>query len=157
MFKKCMAFLLSMVLLFSLAGTAFAADSGGSFVLAAMNANSTIISPVRVSYQSGQNIKQALANSGYSFVGLEQGFIYEIEGVSANFSLFYDGGAYELEVPVSNATALVIGATSVYSEIVLTLVKRMAEYSEMTNHVQNYPAAKEAYEAALKGIRSADS
>ena len=56
-----------------------AEEYAGSFVLVAMNANSTIVEPTRIQYKSGQTIQQALADSDIDFVGLENGFVYEIE------------------------------------------------------------------------------
>lgn len=64
MHKRVMALLLSLVLLLSAAMpvTAMAAEEyAGSFVLVAMNANSTIVEPTRIQYKSGQTIQQALA------------------------------------------------------------------------------------------------
>lgn len=97
MHKRVMALLLSLVLLLSAAMpvTAMAAEEyAGSFVLVAMNANSTIVEPTRIQYKSGQTIQQALADSDIDFVGLENGFVYEINGVSANYLLYYDKGGY---------------------------------------------------------------
>lgn len=37
----------------------------------------------------------------------------------------------------------------------IQLIIQMADYLDMTNHVQNYPAAANAYAAALKGLRTA--
>ena len=87
MHKRVMALLLSLVLLVSaiMPTTAMAAeDEGGSFVFVAMNANSTIVEPTRIQYKSGQTIQQALADSDIDFVGLENGFVYEINGVSCS-------------------------------------------------------------------------
>ena len=61
MHKRVMALLLSLVLLLSAAMpvTAMAAEEyAGSFVLVAMNANSTIVEPTRIQYKSGQTIQQ---------------------------------------------------------------------------------------------------
>ena len=60
MHKRVMALLLSLVLLLSAAMpvTAMAAEEyAGSFVLVAMNANSTIVEPTRIKYKSGQTIQ----------------------------------------------------------------------------------------------------
>ena len=57
MHKRVMALLLSLVLLLSAAMpvTAMAAEGyAGSFVLVAMNANSTIVEPTRIQYKSGK-------------------------------------------------------------------------------------------------------
>ena len=160
MHKRVMALLLSLVLLVSaiMPTTAMAAeDEGGSFVFVAMNANSTIVEPTRIQYKSGQTIQQALADSDIEFVGLEQGFIYEINGVSANYLLYYDKGGYKLDAPASSIKALCFHVSSTYSDDAIQLILQMADYLDMTNHVQNYPAAANAYAAALKGLRTANA
>lgn len=158
MHKRVMALLLSLVLLLSAAMpvTAMAAEGyAGSFVLVAMNANSTIVEPTRIQYKSGQTIQQALADSDIDFVGLENGFVYEINGVSANYLLYYDKGGYKLDAPASSVKALCFHVSSTYSDAAIQLIIQMADYLDMTNHVQNYPAAANAYAAALKGLRTA--
>lgn len=159
MHKRVMALLLSLVLLLSAAMPvpAMAAEEeyAGSFVFVAMNANSTIVEPTRIQYKSGQTIQQALADSDIEFVGLEQGFIYEINGVSANYLLYYDKGGYKLDAPASSIKALCVHVSSTYSDEAFQLILQMADYLDMTNHVQNYPAAANAYAAALKGLRTA--
>ena len=157
MHKRVMALLLSLVLLLSAAMpvTAMAAEGyAGSFVLVAMNANSTIVEPTRIQYKSGQTIQQALADSDIDFVGLENGFVYEINGVSANYLLYYDKGGYKLDAPASSVKAL-CHVSSTYSDAAIQLIIQMADYLDMTNHVQNYPAAANAYATALKGLRTA--
>lgn len=92
--KRVMALLFGLVLLAAaiIPVTAMAAEGeGGSFVFAAMNANSTIVEPTRIHYTAGQTIQEALADSDVEFVGLEQGFIYEVNGVSANYMIYYYG------------------------------------------------------------------
>ena len=159
MHKRVMALLLSLVLLLSAAMPvpAMAAEKeyAGSFVFVAMNANSTIVEPTRIQYKSGQTIQQALADSDIDFVGLENGFVYEINGVSANYLLYYDKGGYKLDAPASSVKALCFHVSSTYSDAAIQLIIQMADYLDMTNHVQNYPAAANAYAAALKGLRTA--
>lgn len=154
--KRITSLLLGVLLLLTMTVTAFAAEGqAGSFVFTAMNANSTIVEPTRVPYKAGQTIKEALADSDIAFVGLEQGFIYEINGVSANYQLYYDKGGYELDAQASSITALCFHVSSTYSADAIRLITSMADYLDMTNHVQNYPAAANAYAAALKGLRTA--
>ena len=152
--KKILAWLLCLSLLLSLAPAVSAAEED-RFVLTAATANSMIIEPEYISYKPGQSVKDALLASHHEFMGLEQGFIYAIDGVDAGFQLFYDGGEYDLTVPASSITALCIGVTSQYSEALLTLIQRMAEYRIMGN-VQNFPAAQTAYAAGLTAIRRGD-
>ena len=138
MHKRVMALLLSLVLLVSAimpTTTMAAEDEGGSFVFVAMNANSTIVEPTRIQYKSGQTIQQALADSDIEFVGLEQGFIYEINGVSANYLLYYDKGGYKLDAPASSIKALCFHVSSTYSDDAIQLILQMADNLDMTNHV----------------------
>ena len=155
--KRIVVLLLSVVLLFSLTGTAFAAEGDGSFVLVAVNANSAIVEPTRIPYKGGQTISEALADSDIEFVGLEQGFVYEIAGVSANFGLYYDNNGCDLNAAASGITAICFHVSGIYSGEAISLINRMADYLDMTNHVQNYPAAADAYANALKGLRTADA
>lgn len=150
--KKILALVLSLVLVFSVVTPAAAAQQG-SFVLTAVSANSVIIEPTYISYTSGQTIKEALLASDHSFVGLEQGFIYEVDGVTANFTLFYDGNGFDLDAEAADITALCIGVSSQYSEELLALICRMAEYRQMGN-VQQYSAAQQAYKSGLTAIRN---
>ena len=155
--KKKLALILSLVLLFFMLVPAVpaAAETQSSFVLTAANANSVIIEPVYIPYTSGQSVKEALLASDHSFVGLEQGFIYEVDGITANFIRFYDEGGYDLDVPAEDISALCIGVSSQYSEELLELILRMAEYRNMGN-VQHYPAAQDAYNLGLAAIRNGD-
>lgn len=158
--KRVMALLFGLVLLAAaiIPVTAMAAEGeGGSFVFAAMNANSTIVEPTRIHYTAGQTIQEALADSDVEFVGLEQGFIYEVNGVSANYMIYYDKGGYKLDAPASSIKAICIHVSSTYSDAAIQLILQMADYLDMTNHVQNYPAAANAYAAALKGLRTANA
>lgn len=142
---------------FGLAVSAFADTTDNSFVLTACNANSMIIEPVRIHYNSGETIKTALLNSGYEFAGLqEHGYIEAVEGVSASYVILYDGGGYDINNAASSITAMRIGVTEVSSAAVnnmLTMISAMADYNDMTNNVQNYPDAKTAYKNCLNAIR----
>lgn len=158
--KRVMALLLGLVLLAAaiIPVTAMAAEGeDGSFVFVAMNANSTIVEPTRIHYKTGQTIQEALSASDIEFVGLEQGFIYEVNGVSANYMIYYDKGGYKLDAQASSIKAICIHVSSTYSDAAIQLILQMADYLDMTNHVQNYPAAASAYAAALKGLRTANA
>lgn len=153
--KKILAWMLSLVLVFSMVVPAGAANTG-SFVLAAVNANSAIIEPERISYTAGQTVKEALMASGHEFVGIEQGFIYAVDGVDGNYHLFFDGNGYNLDEDASSISVLCIGVTSQYSEELLDLIAAMADYRDMGN-VQQYAPAKQAYKDGLTAIRNGDA
>lgn len=137
--------------------TAAAEETGGSFVLTVSTANSMVIEPERISYTSGQTIKEALLASGHTFTQLEeQDYIGAVDDVAGNYIILYDGGGYAVSAPASSITAMRIGVTSANKENqedMLNLVRRMAEYRYMENHVQNYPDAQEAYKLCLNALR----
>lgn len=128
-----------------------AAQSGGSFYLTASTAGQTLIEPVAVPYTAGQTIRDALRGSGYAFGGIDTAFITDIEGVAGNFTVYYDGGAYSLDAIASpeTVTAVVFSERERGFPALLDAVTELARFRERTDHVQNYPAAQQAYAAAL--------
>ena len=130
------------------------AQEDNIFSLTVCAGGEAIVGPMTVSYADGQTIRQALLASGIIFEGLEDGFyIYSIEGVGANYSLFYDNGGYDLDIPAENITALYItDKGDSYSPELLELTKRMMQFRIMTNNVDKYPEAQNAYNAALQGV-----
>ena len=120
--KKLLAFILSFIMVFSMAVPVSAAQEG-RFAFVAATANGIIIEPVYIKYTSGQTIQDALLSSGYRFTGLEQGFIYEINGVEANYSLFYDNNGHDLSKNADKIKAMCIGVTSKYSNELLNLIE----------------------------------
>ena len=130
------------------------AQENSSFCLTVCAEGEAIVEPMAVSYTDGQTVKQALLASGINFYGLEDGFfIYSVEGVSANYSIYYDNGGYDLDAPAAGITALLItDKADCYSPELLELTKRMMQFRLMTNNVDKYPAAQSAYNAALTGV-----
>lgn len=151
--------LLLTCLLLLAGGLPFAAagETACGFYLAAFTRNRTLIEPVRVTYTEGQSVQEALAASGYLFAGLEEGWISEIEGEAGSFYRYYDGLGYDLNVPANSITALYFTEAENGCEEALSLLAVMGAYRERTDHIQNYPAAKTAYENALDGLRAADA
>lgn len=96
--------------------------------------------------------------SGYAFGGIDTAFITDIEGVAGNFTVYYDGGAYSLDAIASpeTVTAVVFSERERGFPALLDAVTELARFRERTDHVQNYPAAQQAYAAALSGLRTAD-
>lgn len=153
--KRCMAVVLVLVLLAGLCPAAQGAASGGEFVLAAVTEDRVLIEPEFIRYQAGQTLRQALLDSGHSFEGLEQGFISAVDGTSGGYFIYYDGGAYALDVPASAATGLLITDREAgWSEALQKLLVRMGQYRRMTNGVQNDPDAKAAYASGLAALQS---
>ncbi len=155
-FRRTLALILCLALLCPVLPVS-AAGSGGRFYLTASTAGQTLIAPVAVSYTAGQTIRDALRSSGYRFTGIDSGFITAIEGVAGNFNVFYDGGAYDLDAPADGVTALLFTELENWSQALLDLTVALGQFNERTDHAQNYPAAKQAYEDALSGLRRADA
>ena len=156
--KRLTALLLCLVLVLSCVPASRAAGESGRFYLTAATAQKTLIEPVAISYTADQTVRQALLASDYSFEGIESGFVYAIEGEAGNFTCYYDGGGYQLDVPASSVTAIVFTEnTSGYMEGTAELAALMGRYREMDNHVQNYAPAAAAYQAGLTSLRGTAS
>lgn len=161
--NRILAAVLTVVMVFSgvqipaAADTQTGASQAGSFVLAAATAQKAVIEPVTVNYTAGQTVKDALKTSGYTFTGLDAGFITEIQGEVGNYSLFFSDGGYDLNASPESIAVVAFVEGELYSDNMVKLITRMAQYKEMTNHVQNYQKAKEAYSNALDGLGYADN
>ena len=152
--KRITAWLVCLVLLLSCVPVTRAAEEAGRFYLTAATEQQTLIEPVAIAYTADQTVRQALLASQYSFEGMENGFVYAIEGTAGNYTCYYDGGGYDLDVPASGITAIVFSENaSGYTEGTAELAALMGRYRERTDHVQNYAPAKAAYEAGLKSLR----
>lgn len=156
--KRHICLLLTCLLLvLVLTMTVSAEEVQNSFVLTVSTANSMVIEPERIPYTSGQTIKEALLASNHTFAQLEeQNYIGAVDDVAGNYVILYDGGGYDVNAQASSITAMRIGVTNVTKEnydAMLSLVRRMAEYRYMENHVQNYPDAQSAYKVCLNALR----
>lgn len=138
-------------------------SSGGSFYLTASTASNIIIEPIKVDYENGQTIAEAIMNSGHAFSGIESGFITAIDGIEGNYVIFYDCAdgsdecSYDLSAIAAPETITAIGfaEAEVGSREMIELIRLCGEYNCMDNGVRNYPDAITAYEAAIQELRSA--
>ena len=92
--RRILSMILAAVLLLGLFPTAMAAqtqEDGTYFVFAAASSTTLAAEPCRIYYTEGQTIREALAGSEHSFVGLD-GLITAVDGVSGNFSIYDDAG-----------------------------------------------------------------
>lgn len=153
--KKLLSMLLCLALLLCLAPAAFA-EGGGSFCFFAATTSQTLVGPVRISCSPGQTIQEALDASGYSFER-HGAFIDVIEGVEGSFLICYDEGGYDLSLPASSITAMIISENEGVHESHLDLLRYMVGYDEMTNHVQNYAPAAAAYQNAVSALRTGNA
>ena len=90
-FTRVLAGLLAVVMVLVCLPTAGAAQAG-QFVLAVVTQEQVLVEPETVSYGPGDTVRTALKNSGHSFEGIDTGFVFAIDGVEDNYSLFYDEG-----------------------------------------------------------------
>ena len=75
-----------------------------------------------------------------------------MEGVSGNYTVFYDSNGYDLSVPADSITAMCITeAWESYSADLITLIVRLGQFNEMADGLQVYAASE--YSAALKGVQ----
>ena len=125
-------------------------DSAGFFYLTATAADRVIIAPERVNYAAGQTIAQALLASGHTFDGLEDGNVYQIDGVAGGFQRGDEAGEYSLTKQASEISFFCFteGETAKPSEARQTLISTMADYLCEEADVRAY--AKDAYDAALR-------
>ena len=126
--------------------------------LTAATSNGTIIEPEAVPYTEDQTVKQILLSSGHVFAGLEESdYIYSIDGNSGNFRYFYDDNNYALdEVPEKLTVICFTEVENAWSSEMEDLIRYVGAYREREDfsRIQKYEPAKEAYDAALKGIRT---
>ena len=158
--RKIISLLLAVLLAASLVPASALASGGGSFVFAAFTNGETVVAPTRLSYTSGQTIRQALSASPIEFTGLQTGYIDSIQGVAAAYYMTDETGGYELDRPAESIqTFLFYGiGLSVYQGEhgpLCDMVTAMAELNEQTNGVQNYQPAKTAYTNALGALYGA--
>ena len=131
--------------------TAHATEQEGRFVLVAESGGQLVIAPEYISYSEGQNIGQALENSGHTFTGLDLGQVTAIDDVTGNYTRSDQNGGYDLSVQASSVTHYRFSENisgSQPSEGLLLLMTVMAEYLEKPEDVRN--AAKEAYDTAIR-------
>lgn len=152
-FRRWLSICLLLALLMTAVPAPARAAQPGQFVLAVVTQEQVVIEPVYVVYEGSDTVRTALKNSGHTFEGIDTGFIFAIDGVTDNFSLFYDANGYDLDTPAASVTTVCFTtAQDQYSPQYLALLQTMAAYNASTNGVKNYPAAQNAYSAALGGL-----
>ena len=136
-----------------------AAESAGSFAMAAIDSEGIVIEPCLVSYAEGETIKDALKNSGHEFYDLDADWIYTIDGHTDNYIRIYDGGAYNFDLPATEIKkALMFGpADAEITDDHLALVKLLAEHEQKEEAVRKYSPVKKAYAAAIEALPTANA
>ena len=155
--KRLMAALLACLMLVSLLPVRVYAADAGKIALLAVTQDGYVIEPEYMTYHDGDTVKDVLKGSGHTFAGIDSGFITAVDGHVDNYSLHYDGDGYQLDAPAKGLTAIwfTTNASQSYGSSLLNLAERMAAYRTATNGVQNYAAAKAAYDAAHSAFYAA--
>ena len=127
------------------------------FVLVAESGGALVIAPEYVSYVQGQTLRQALLETDHAFVGLEDDWIMEIDGVGGNYSRSDQNGGYDLNVPAGAVTHFRFSedTDSKPSEGLMELMTAMADYASKSDDVRT--AAKAAYDTAYEQFVGLDS
>ncbi|MBR3786421.1 MAG: PQQ-binding-like beta-propeller repeat protein [Firmicutes bacterium] len=155
--KRICSLLLSFMLIVSMIPASVFAAGGGSFILVAEGDGKLAIPPTYVSYKDGQTVGAALKDSGYPFVGLEAGWITEINGVVGNYHRSDQDGGYDLAAPASGVKyyRFCEAEESQFTEGLKALMTAMADYQTKAPDVQ--AAAKAEYDTACKQFVGIDS
>ena len=144
------------------------AEQAGSFIFAAFTQNETVVEPVSISYEVGDTVKDALADSEIKIGGLENGYIQTVEDISGNYSMVFADGRYGLDTPADKVETFFLSERTdvVRSDedmdkqpddlvaAVSNALTVMAGYTEAENNVQNYKLAQTAYNSLLTDMRT---
>ncbi|MDY5100922.1 MAG: PQQ-binding-like beta-propeller repeat protein [Oscillospiraceae bacterium] len=136
-----------------LAVPARAAEPENRFVLVAEAGGKLVIAPEYVSYEPEWTIREALGNSGHSFIGLNDGLVTAIDDVAGSYTRSDQNGSYELTIKASDVTHYRFSETpgsSQPSEGLMLLMTAMADYLEKDEDVRS--AAKESYKKAYQAF-----
>ena len=131
-----------------------AAELAGKFVLTAEAGGKLVIAPEYITYTEGQTLGEALASSGHTFTGMDQGQITAIDGITGNYTRSDQDGGYDLSVPASSVTHFCFSerssSESKPSDGLLLLMTAMAEYLQKEEDVRK--AAKAEYDTAKQNF-----
>ena len=154
--RRIICLLLSLALLMGLF-PGVSARQENRFVLVAESGGTLVIAPEYVSYAEGDTLRQALLKTNHEFVGLEDGWIMEIDGVGGNYSRADQNGGYDLNAPASHITHFRFSedTDSQPSEGLMTLMTAMADYAAESSDVR--AAAKSEYDTAYAQFVGLDS
>ena len=154
--RKMVCLMLSFALLLGLF-PGVSAQQENRFVLVAEAGGKLVIAPEYVSYAEGDTVRQALLKTDHDFVGLEDGWVMEIDGVGGNYSRSDQLGGYDLNTPAAEVTHFRFSENtdSKPSEGLMSLMSAMADYGAKSSDVRS--AAKTEYDTAFEQFLGLDS
>ena len=154
--KRLICLILSLALLLGLFPVV-SAQQDDRFVLVAESGGKLVIAPEYVSYAEGDTIRQALLNTKHDFVGLEDGWVMEIDGMGGNYSRSDQLGSFDLNTPAAQVShyRFCEDPDPRPSEGLLELMTAMADYSAKSEDVRL--AAKLEYDTAYAQFVGLDS
>ena len=153
---RMICLLLTFVLLLGLF-PGVSAQQENRFVLVVESGGKLVIAPEYVSYAEGDTIRQALLKTSHEFVGLEDDWIMEIDGVGGNYTRSDQNGGFNLNAPAAEVTHYRFSedTDSKPSEGLTELMTAMADYATKSADVRS--AAKAEYETAYEQFVGLDS
>ena len=146
--KKVMSLLLVLAMVLGLF-PGVRAERQNAFVLAAESGGRLVIAPEFVTYSEGQTVRQALLETDHDFVGLEDDWIMEIDGVGGNYTRSDQNGGHDLNAPAGTVTHFRFSedTDSRPSQGLMELMTAMADYAAKPEDVR--AAARSEYETAF--------
>ena len=146
--KRFLCLIAAIAVLFSAVPVGAGAEQREAFILTAEAGGRLVIAPEYVAFSGGETIRQALAGSGHSFVGLDGDMISEIDGVVGNYTRSDENGSHLLDTPAADIRFFRFSEAteSRPGEGLQALMTAMADYARKEADVR--AAAKEAYDAA---------
>ena len=155
--KRIWCLLLSVLLLIGMLPVGALAAPEDTFILVAEANGELVIEPEYISYTQDQTIRQALADSGHTFEGLDTGVIVAIDGVVGNYRRSDEDGDYGLDKAASEVTYYRFCdlENPQPSEGLQKLMQAMAEYR--LKEADTKAAAKQAFDTAKSQFVGIDS
>ena len=154
--KKALSLLLVLAMVLGLV-PGVRAERQNAFVLVAESGGRLVIAPEFVTYSEGQTVRQALLESGHDFVGLEDDWIMEIDGVGGSYTRSDQNGGYDLNAPAGTVTHFRFSedTDSRPSAGLMELMTAMADYAAKADDVR--AAARPEYDTAYRQFAGLDS
>jgi len=143
-----LSLILSVILIIGILPVNALAETRNAFVLVAESGGKLVIAPEYIEYSEGQTVRQALLESEHSFLGLEDGWITEIDGVGGNYTRSDEFGDEGLNKPASEVKYYRFSEEleGKPNEGLQSLMTAMADYKDKNEDVK--AAAKEIYDQA---------